>query len=170
MTTVLPLAAGCMMPDYAVVLSLAICVAIGCWVGRGRIRWASISGGAQYALAPGLYLDHRHGSQRHQLHGYPGWIYRHDLKFTFGGILTPLAFFLGDHCFHSTFYRLQVFTTYEFLEGAFHRRTYRGTVSLSARCVAGGSDLCPSLASQTFADLPLLGCILASAFFPRFIL
>jgi solute carrier family 5 (sodium-coupled monocarboxylate transporter), member 8/12 len=159
-------AAGCTAPDYAVVaLSLAIAVTIGCWVGRGQDSLGEyfLAGRNTHWLLACISIIATDLSAISYM-GVPGWLYRHDLKFTFGGILTPLAFFLVIVIFIPTFYRLQVFTTYEFLEGRFHplARTVAAVLFLFQRGVwLAAAIYVPSLAIATFADLPLLGCILA---------
>lgn len=170
LTTTLPsaflLAVGCTAADYAVVaLSLAIAVAIGCWAGRGQDSLGEyfLAGRNTHWLLACISIIATDLSAISYM-GVPGWLYRHDLKFTFGGILTPLAFFLVIIIFIPTFYRLQVFTTYEFLEGRFHplARTVAAVLFLFQRGVwLAAAIYVPSLAIATFAGMPLIGCILA---------
>ncbi|MEX0643482.1 MAG: sodium/solute symporter [Pirellulales bacterium] len=167
MTTVPLIAAACTWPDYLVLsLSLAICVAVGIWVGRGQDTLGDyfLAGRNTHWILACISIIATDLSAISYM-GYPGWLYTHDLKFYAGAILTPLAFLLVIIVFIPTFYRLKVFTTYEYLEGRFHplARTVAAVLFLFQRGVwLAAAIYIPSLAVSTFADLPLMACILVT--------
>jgi len=173
MAGLIPLATTITAVDYAVVfLSLAVCVAIGCWVGRGQDSLGEyfLTGRNTHWLLACISIIATDLSAISYM-GVPGWIFQHDLKFSAGAILTPLAFFLMIIVFIPTFYRLKVFTTYEYLEGRFHpvARTMAALLFLLQRGVwLAAAIYIPSLAISTFAGLPLMGCILGMGLLATF--
>ena len=95
--------------------------------------------------------------------GIPGWIYAKDLKFAMGSLLMPPAMLIVVWIFVPMFFRLRVFTVYEYLEKRFHpaARTVIAVLFLFLR----GSHLAaaiyiPAVAFQTFIGVPEFWCIL----------
>src|SRR5580704_15124 len=104
-------------PDYLILaLYLIATLAIGIWMGRGS---SSLAG---YFLAERktnwilacvsiIATD----TSAISFMGIPGWVYSKDLKYAMGSLLMPLVMVAVVLLFVPMFFRLKVFTVYEYL-------------------------------------------------------
>jgi len=152
-------------PDYLVLIIYTVAVVVvGSWLGRGqgslegyfladrRVPWfvacVSIIATDLSAIS---YM------------GMPAWVYEKDLKFLFASILTPISFLLVILVFVPIYYRLRVFTVYEYLEKRFHPlvRTMTALLFLCQRGVwMAAAIYIPSIALSAVAGLNITVCII----------
>jgi SSS family solute:Na+ symporter len=95
--------------------------------------------------------------------GMPGWVYEKDLKYSVGSVLYPVVMLIVVIVFVPLFFRLKVFTVYEYLERRFHptARTVTAVLFLFLRGVhLAAAIYIPSVAFSTFVGVPELWCIL----------
>ncbi len=164
MTTTHLLAAGLTWPDYLVlVLYIAATVGIASWVCRGqnslggyflaerRTHWilacVSIIATDMSAIS---YM------------GVPGWVYEKDLKYSLGSLLYPVVMLIVVVVFVPLFFRMKVFTVYEYLERRFHphARSVTAVLFLLLRGVhLAAAIYIPSVAFRTFLGVPEIYCI-----------
>jgi solute:Na+ symporter, SSS family len=152
-------------PDYVVLaVYTVVVVVIGSWLGKGqdslagyfladrRVPWV-------VACVSIIATDLSAISYM----GMPAWVYEKDLKFLFGSILTPVSFLLVVLVFVPIYYRLRVFTVYEYLEKRFHplARTLAAVLFLFQRGVwMAAAIYIPSIALSAVAGLNLIACII----------
>lgn len=152
--------------DYAVLaVYLIAVVALGIWMGRGQ---SSLTGyflanrKAPWIVACFSIIATDFSAISYM--GMPAWVYQKDLKYIFGQILTPLTFLLVVLVFVPIYFRLQVFTVYEYLEKRFHPlvRTVTALLFLCYRGLWMASAIyIPSIALSTAAGLNIYACIIA---------
>jgi len=100
--------------------------------------------------------------------GAPAWSYQKDLQYGMGIFLFPFIVILAAFVFVRTFYKLNIYTTYEYLEKRFNVAT-RSIASFFFICVRGGwvatAIYVPSLALSVITGLNLVSCILIIGIF-----
>ncbi len=159
--------------DYAVIAAyMAAVVVLGSWVGRGqKSTEAYLLAGRRMGWILVCVSIIATDLSAVSYMGVPGWLYTHDLKYFTGVVLfSPLIMLLVVVVFARIYFRLKVFTVYEYLEIRFHplARTVIAVLFLFQRGVwLAGAIYIPSLAIVTAAGLPmegggpaLIGCIL----------
>ena len=151
--------------DYlVVVVYLLIVVVAGSWVGRGQksVGEYFLAGRSMPWMVVSLSIVSTELSAISYT-GVPAWIWAKDLKYTMGIFLLPLVLLFILVTFISIFHRLQVFTTYEYLEHRFHpiARSVTSVLFLGQRGVWLATAIyAPSLALSTVSGFSMLGCIL----------
>jgi SSS family solute:Na+ symporter len=152
-------------PDYLVLaLYLTATVAIGIWMGRGT---KSLGGyflaerKTHWILACVSIIATDTSAISYM--GIPGWVYQKDLKYTMGSLLMPPIMVVVVLLFVPLFFRLKVFTVYEYLEKRFHpaARTVTAILFLFLRGVhLGAAIYIPAVAFRTFIGVPEFWCII----------
>jgi SSS family transporter len=161
---VTPLLAVFTFPDYLVVIIyLVACIVLGSWLGRGQDTLGEyfLAGRKTHWILACISIIATDWSATSFI-GVPGYLYTHDLKLYFGQIITPLAFLFVVRTFLPIYFRLNVFTVYEYLEVRFHptARTVAAVLFLFQRGVWLASAIyIPSLALATFSGVNLWYCI-----------
>jgi len=151
-------------PDYIVlVLYLAAVVLIGSYLGKDLSSLASYflaDRRAPWIVACVSIVATDLSAVSYM--GMPAWVYEKDLKFLFGAILTPISFLLVVLVFVPIYYRLQVFTVYEYLDQRFDplARTVTALLFLCQRGVWMAAALyMPALALAAASGLDVTICI-----------
>jgi SSS family transporter len=154
------------LPDYVVlVVYFVACVLLGTWLGRGQDTLGEyfLAGRKTHWIVACISIIATDWSAISYI-GIPGYLYTHDLKLYAGTIITPLAFLFVVRTFLPIFYRLKVFTVYEYLETRFHplARTITAVLFLFQRGVwLAAAIYIPSLALATFSGIHVTYCIIA---------
>ncbi len=108
--------------DYVVVVVyLATCITLGSWLCRGQssIGEYFLAGRKAPWILACISIVATDLSAISYM-GVPGWMYTHDLKYSTANLLMPLVMLAVVAIFVPIFFRLRVFTVYEFLEVRFH--------------------------------------------------
>jgi Na+/proline symporter len=95
--------------------------------------------------------------------GVPAWMYTKDMKYFAGNLLMPLVMLAVVMIFLPIFFRVGVYTVYQYLEARFHpmARTVTAVLFLLRGFVwLGGAVYIPSLALAAFTHIPVPICIL----------
>jgi SSS family transporter len=94
--------------------------------------------------------------------GVPGWVYQKDLKYALGSLLFPPVMLVIVLIFVPIYFRMKVFTVYEYLEQRFHplARTVTAVLFLFLRGVHLACAIyIPAIAFKTFFGVPEIWCI-----------
>ena len=166
MSSCSPLIAQLTLPDYVLLVAyIAATVALGSFLGRGQSSLTDyfLADRKTHWILAAVSIIATDLSAISYM-GMPAWMYEHDLKFLSGVVFTPLTFLLVIVLFLPVFYRLQVFTVYEYLERRFHplARTLIAVLFLFQRGVwLAAAIYIPSIALASFMNVPILVCIIA---------
>ncbi len=151
-------------PDYLVLIAYILAVvALGTWLGRGQSSLTDyfLAERNTHWIVAAVSIIATDLSAISYM-GMPAWLYKKDLKFMFGSIFTPITFLLVIVLFLPIFYRLKVFTVYEYLERRFHplARTVTALLFLFQRGVwLAAAIYIPSVALGSFSGIPVIGCV-----------
>ena len=152
------------MLDYAVIaLYLLATMAIGTWMCRGQSTLGEyfLAERKTHWFVACVSIIATDVSAMSYM-GTPAWVYQKDLRQPAGLILLPLIMLLVVLVFVPLYYRLNVFTVYEYLERRFSPlvRTVVAVLFLLQRSVLlAGAIYVPSLALEMFTGIPRVWCI-----------
>jgi len=152
--------------DYVVLVAYTIAtVALASWMGRGSTR--SLGGyflaerKTHWILACVSIIATDTSAISYM--GVPGWVYEKDLKYSLGSLLMPPVTLLIVMLFVPLFFRMKVFTVYEYLERRFHptARTVTAILFLFLRGVHLACAIyIPAIAFKNFLGVPEVWCII----------
>ncbi len=148
-----------------IVLYLVIVVALGSFFARGQKEVSDyfLAGRSMGWLAVAISIVATDLSAISYI-GCPSWIYREDIRYAFGLVLGPVLWATGAIVFLGLFYKLKLYTAYEFLERRFHVSIRSATSFLFL--LVRGSWLCIALFGASFSlsvvlDVPYVPSVIA---------
>ena len=153
------------LTDYLVLVAYVAAVALlGSWLGRGQTSLGDyfLAGKKMPWFVVCVSIIATDLSAIGYM-GVPSWIYERDLKYHASAVLHPLIMLFVLVVFIRVFYRLKVFTVYQYLEHRFHplARSVTAFLFLLQRGVWLATAIyAPSLALSTVSGIPVLACIL----------
>ena len=153
--------------DYLVLaIYILATVALGSWMGRGSSEslgsYFLAERNTNWVLACISILATDLSAISYM--GVPGWVYEKDLKYALGALLMPPVMIVIVLVFVPIYFRMKVFTVYEYLELRFHplARTITAILFLFLRGVHLACAIyIPSIAFKNFFGVSEVSCIIA---------
>src|SRR4051794_26667720 len=152
--------------DYLVLaIYIVATVALGSWMGRGSSEslgsYFLAERNTHWILACISILATDTSAISYM--GVPGWVYEKDLKYALGSLLMPPVMLVIVLVFVPLYFRMKVFTVYEYLEQRFHplARTVTAILFLFLRGVHLACAIyIPALAFKNFIGVSEISCII----------
>ncbi|HQP98197.1 MAG TPA: sodium/solute symporter [bacterium] len=157
--------AGVFTPmDYAVMaLYLVLTMCIGSWFARGQRSTSDyFLAGRSIAYLPAAISILATDLSAISYMGVPAWVFEKDLQYPLGITLMPLGMILVGIVFVPLFYRLQIFTVYEYLGMRYNNklRMFASTMFVLTRAGWLATAIyTPSVAVAEITGIPAWCCI-----------
>ncbi|HOE10053.1 MAG TPA: sodium/solute symporter [bacterium] len=150
--------------DYAVILLYLIAtIAVGIWFTRGQKSTSDyFLAGRSIAFLPAAISILATDLSAISYMGVPAWVFEKDLQYPLGIILMPLGMILVGIVFVPLFYRLRIFTVYEYLGMRYDNklRLFASTMFVLTRAGWLATAIyTPSLAVAEITGIPAWECI-----------